>query len=207
MAGAGDLATGRRDREALDRFLQDAVALVGADGSPVLQGRSLIYRFAAAAPFWVGAMAGVPSVPLGQLRCAAERIVRHFVERGAPDADGLLTLGWHTPWPRLAQAYSGPGSPYWASKGLLGIALPADHPVWSAPAEPLPVQAGDTVRVVRAPGWVVAGTRADGIVRVVNHGTDHAVEGAESADSPLSARLGYSTATAPLLDEGAWDTP
>ncbi len=38
----------------LDRFLQDAIALVGADGSPLIQGRSLIYRFAAAAPFWAG---------------------------------------------------------------------------------------------------------------------------------------------------------
>ncbi|MGO4759778.1 DUF2264 domain-containing protein, partial [Streptomyces sp. 2MCAF27] len=37
----------------LTRYLDDAVCLVGADGSPLLQGRSLTYRFAAAAPFWV----------------------------------------------------------------------------------------------------------------------------------------------------------
>ena len=57
---------------------------------------------------------------------------------------------------------------------------------------------------MRAPGWMVSGTRADGIVRVVNHGTDHAVEGATVADSPLYARLGYSTATSPLLDDSGW---
>ena len=176
----------------------DAVALVGADGSPLIQGRSLIYRFAAAAPFWVGAIAGVPSVSLGRLRGAATRIVRHFVDHGAPDERGLLTLGWHGPWPRLAQSYSGPGSPYWASKGMLGIALPADHPVWTAPEEPLPVRGAATrCGPIRAPGWWSSGTRADGIVRVVNHGTDHAVEGATVADSPLYARLGYSTATSP----------
>jgi hypothetical protein len=57
MSGAADLAAARRerDRAALDRYLQDAVALVGADGSPLIQGRSLTYRFAAAAPFWAGA--------------------------------------------------------------------------------------------------------------------------------------------------------
>ncbi len=60
MAGAAELAEARGtvDRDRLDRFLTDALALVGADGSPLLQGRSLTYRFAAAAPFWVGAMAG-----------------------------------------------------------------------------------------------------------------------------------------------------
>ncbi|MEN3612472.1 DUF2264 domain-containing protein [Plantactinospora sp. ZYX-F-223] len=209
MAGAADLAAERRERDVagLDRFLRDAVALVGADGSPLIQGRSLIYRFAAAAPFWVGTIARVPSVSLGQLRRAATGIVRHFVDRGAPDERGLLTLGWHGPWPRLAQAYSGPGSPYWASKGLLGIALPADHPVWTEPERPLPVEEHDAVRAIRAPGWLVSATRADGIVRVVNHGTDHALDGATVCDSPLYARLGYSTATSPVLDESGWVNP
>jgi hypothetical protein len=209
MSGAGDLAAPRRERDAamLDRFLTDAVALVGADGSPLIQGRSLIYRFAAAAPFWVGALAGVPSLSAGQLRRAASLIMDHFVRHGSPDERGLLTLGWHGPWPRLAQSYSGPGSPYWAAKGMLGIALPADHPVWTVPDEPLPSEAGGALRAVRAPGWVAVSTPADGIVRVANHGTDHAVEGSGVADSPLYARLGYSTATSPVLDDRGWDDP
>jgi hypothetical protein len=209
MSGAADLAAGRRERDvaALDRFLQDALALVGGDGSPLIQGRSLTYRFAAAAPFWAGAIADVPSVTPGRLRYAASRIVAHFAERGAPDERGLLTLGWHGSWPRLAQIYSGPGSPYWACKGLLGISLPEDHPVWTSPAEPLPVEIGDYVRAVSAPGWLVSGTRADGVVRVSNHGTDHALEGSTVADSPLYTRLGYSTATAPMLDEDGWTGP
>lgn len=209
MAGAGDLAAARGDTDLLrlDRFLQDAVELVGADGSPLVQGRSLIYRFAAAAPYWIGAIAGVPSVPVGVLRRAASGILGHFVDHGAPDADGLLTQGWHHAWPRLSQSYSGPGSPYWASKGMLGLSLPPEHPVWTAAEEPLPLETADRLRVVRAPGWIVSGTRADGIVRVVNHGTDHSTEGAQSGDSPLYARLGYSTATSPLLDDSAWTDP
>lgn len=209
MQGAEELADGRTadDVETLDRYLQDAVHLVGGDGSPLLQGRSLIYRFAAAAPFWAGVIAEVPSLSPGLLRHAADAIVGHFTAHGVPDADGLLSAGWHHPWPRLAQSYSGPGSPYWAVKGLLGVALPADHPVWSAPAEPLPIERGDVLRAVEAPGWLVSGTRADGVVRVVNHGTDHAHEGDAVGDSPLYARLGYSTATSPLLDAEAWTDP
>ncbi|WP_407320039.1 DUF2264 domain-containing protein [Isoptericola halotolerans] len=209
MAGAEDLAATRRaqDAERLDRFLHDALALVGGEGSPLLQGRSLTYRFAAAAPFWVGAMAEVPTHSPGRLRHAASAVVGHFASHGAPDDDGLLTLGWHHAWPRIAQSYSGPGSPYWASKGMLGLALPADHPAWTAPAEPLPVQEADVLRAIAAPGWIVSGTLADGVVRVVNHGTDHALPGDDVGDSPLYARLGYSTATSPWLDEESWASP
>ncbi len=209
MQGAEELAGGRTagDIVRLDRYLQDAVALVGADGSPLIQGRSLIYRFAAAAPFWVGAIVEVPTVPLGQLRRAANAVVAHFVGRDAPGEDGVLTMGWHHEWRELAQSYSGPGSPYWAVKGLLGISLPADHPVWAAPTEPLPVEAGDDVRVVRAAGWAVSGTADDGIVRIANHGSDHAADGALVGDSPLYARIGYSTATSPLANQTAWQEP
>ncbi|WP_435747538.1 DUF2264 domain-containing protein [Microbacterium sp. PMB16] len=209
MQGAAELARGRTDADLarLDTFLQDAIALVGSDGSPLIQGRSLVYRFAAAAPYWAGAIAGVPSVPLGRLRRAASEIVRHFAENGVPDTNGLLDLGWHGEWRRLAQNYSGTGSPYWAAKGLLGIALPADHPVWSAPSELLPVEIADTLRVVAAPAWIISATVDDGIVRVVNHGSDHARPGDLVGDSPLYARLGYSTAASPLLNGDAWAEP
>jgi len=207
MRGAADLGSPRAGVAELDRFLQDALHLIGGDGSPLLQGRSLIYRFAAAGPFWAGVLADVPSISPGRLRHAADRVVGHFERAGALGTDDLLTLGWHRPWRPLAQRYSGPGSPYWAVKGLLGVALPAEHPVWSAPSEPLPIENGDTVRAVVAPGWLLSGTREDGVVRVVNHGTDHARPEQPVGDSPLYARIGYSTATAPLLDQEAWTDP
>ncbi|MGP4112774.1 DUF2264 domain-containing protein [Streptomyces sp. 4N509B] len=183
----------------LARYLDDAVRMVGADGSPLLQGRSLVYRFAAAAPLWVGALAGVGGPAPGLTRRAASGMVRHFAHHGAPDGDGLLSLGWHGPWPAMRQTYSGPASPYWASKGMLGLALPADHPVWTAVERPLPVEEEPVARVVAAPGWLLAARREDDVTIVLNHGTDHAPPGADWADSPIYARLGYSTATVPPL--------
>ncbi|MFF1610440.1 DUF2264 domain-containing protein [Amycolatopsis sp. NPDC058278] len=184
-------------------YLDDAVRLVGSDGSPLLQGRSLVYRFAAAAPFWVGALTGTSGLSPGLTRRVAGGMVRHFADRGAPD--GLLDLGWHHAWPAMRQAYSGPGSPYWAAKGLLGLALPAHHPVWTDVEEPLPIETGDVARVVPAPGWLVSGRRRDGIALVVNHGTDHAHPDDQRADAPLYARLGYSTATVPPLGSAVPD--
>ncbi|TQM02909.1 DUF2264 domain-containing protein [Pseudonocardia kunmingensis] len=183
----------------LARYLDDAVRLVGADGAPLVQGRSLVYRFAAAAPFWVGAVTGEGGQHPGLVRRAASGIAGYFADRGAFGPDGLLSLGWHGAWPPMRQAYSGPGSPYWAAKGMLGLALAADHPVWTAPEQPLPVESGDQARVLEAPGWLLSARRRDGIAVVLNHGTDHAHPGDTRADSPLYARLGYSTATLPPL--------
>ncbi|MCL2515150.1 MAG: DUF2264 domain-containing protein [Microbacteriaceae bacterium] len=194
-------------RRQLGEYLQDFVHLVGGDGMPVLQGRSLIYRFAAAAPLWAGVVAGVDGVAPGLVRRAASGILDAFLARGVPDERGLLTLGITRGWPAMTQSYSGAGSPYWAAKGMYGLVLPAEHPVWTAVEEPLPLERGDVRRVLAAPGWLVSGTAADGLVRVVNHGTDHEAEGAVVADSPLYARLGYSTATIPPLGGDAVGRP
>lgn len=199
MDGVEDLVRerGEADRERLGRYLVDAVRLVGADGSPLMQGRSLTYRFAAAAPFWAGLLAGVDSVEPGMLRRAACRIIQHFADHGVPGDEGVLTTGWHHAWAQMLQPYSGPGSPYWASLGLLGLSLPEDHAAWSSPEHPLPSEGSDDVFTIEGPGWLVSSS--GGIVRVHNHGTDHSLPGAASADDPLYARLTYSTATAPLM--------
>ncbi|WP_110587898.1 DUF2264 domain-containing protein [Microbacterium suaedae] len=191
-------ARATRYRTALDDYLDDSLHLIGADGAPLAQGRSLVYRFATAGPAWAAAFSGASRHDPGLLRRAAIGQVAHFVRQGAPDANGLLTLGWHGAWRDLAQVYSGPGSPHWAAKGLLGIALPPEHPVWTAKERPLPADRGPFVRAISAPGWVASGS-ADGIVRVVNHGTDHKNEGEYQPDGPLYAKLGYSTATFPVL--------
>ncbi|MFI6681848.1 DUF2264 domain-containing protein [Kribbella sp. NPDC050470] len=191
-------------RERLAQYVETAVHLIGGNGSPLVQGRSLTYRFAAAAPLWMGAVTGATDVPPGLLRRAASGMLAHFLDHGVPDDRGLLNLGWYGEWPRIAQSYSGPGSPYWAVKGMLGLMLPADHPVWTATEEPLPVETGDFTLEIAEPGWIVSGTKADGVVRIANHGTDHSVPGDQRADSPLYARLGYSTHTMPPLDREAW---
>jgi hypothetical protein len=194
-------------RGRLTDFLDDYACLIGSDGMPVLQGRSLVYRFAAAAPLWMGAVTGATRLSPGAIRRAASGMLRAFVDRGGIDERGLLTLGLFGEWPQMAQTYSGSGSPYWASKGMLGLMLPADHPVWQAVEEPLPVEVGDTRRVLRAAGWIVSGTRSDGVVRLFNQGADHALPGDRAGDSPLYARFGYSSATIPPLVGGTIDSP
>lgn len=197
IAGVDD----RVYRERLARYLQDAQHLVGADGAPLVQGRSLTYRWAMLAPFWLGCLFDASPLPAGRTRRLASGVLSHFLERGAVDADGLLPLGWYHAFPAIRQTYSGPGSPYWASKGFAGLALPADHPVWTDVEEPLVVQTRDVLVALRGPGWLVSATKADGVVRMVNHGGDHGKPGGYDRDDPFYDRFAYSSAGAPDLGQ------
>jgi len=199
---AGELAgpgLAERYRSRLRRYLSDAAHLVGGDGAPLFQGRSLTYRFAALAPFWVGALFEATPLAPGLTRRISSGMLGYFLSAGCLRQDGTLPIGWHEEFLPIRQQYSGPGSPYWASKGFAGLLLPADDPAWQSVEEPLPVERGDFTRVARAPGWVISGTSADGIVRVANHGTDHASSDSSAADDPFYCRWSYTTRTGPDL--------
>ncbi|GGV33882.1 hypothetical protein GCM10010277_18770 [Streptomyces longisporoflavus] len=204
MAGEDDGGRAEVYRERLAQFLATYPHFFGADGAPVHQGRSLTYRFAATAPVWMGALANCTPLAPGLTRRLASGTARHFVERGVPDERGLLPLGWYGTFLPATQAYSGPASPYWASKGFLGLLLPAGHPVWTERELPLPVEESDQYTALPEPGWLLHGTRHDGIVRLVNHGSDHNPPEGEAADDPHYAKFGYSTATAPETAPRAW---
>ncbi|MEV0635517.1 DUF2264 domain-containing protein [Streptomyces sp. NPDC050619] len=191
-----DTVTRHRDR--LSEFLTTHQHFFGSDGAPVHQGRSLTYRFGTTAPLWAGALADASPLPPGRTRRLASGALKHFAERGAPDERGLLSLGWYRPFLPVTQRYSGPASPYWASKAFLGLLLPEDHPVWTAPEEPAPVDTADVRLALPAPGWLLHSTAADGIVRLVNHGSDRLPPPPATADdSPHYARFAYSSAAAP----------
>ncbi|MFF1709828.1 DUF2264 domain-containing protein [Streptomyces sp. NPDC058268] len=184
----------------LHAHLESFGLLFGADGAPIHFGRSLTYRFAAGASVALGALTGHTPLTPGASRRILSGSLRYFLDRGSVAADGLLSLGWHGPHDATLQSYSGPASPYWASKAFVGLLAPAGHPLWTATEEPAPSENRDTVLALPTPGLLVQSTRADGIVRLHNHGSDHArPHEAESAahEDPLYARHAYSTRTGP----------
>jgi hypothetical protein len=175
----------------LSRHLEDYARLFGGDGAPLHQGRSLTYRFATTAPLWLGALTGRTPLTPGETRRLASGALKYFLERDAVDTNGLLTLGWHGPDEAVLQGYSGPASPYWASKGFLGLLLPAEHEVWTSAEEPAPAERADALTAIAAPNWLVQSTRSDGVVRLHNHGSE------DVRYDPYYTRLAYSTVTAP----------
>jgi hypothetical protein len=176
----------------LSTHLDDYARLFGGDGAPLHQGRSLTYRFATTVPLWLGALTGRTPLGPGETRRLASGALKYFLDRGAVDDRGLLSLGWHGPDPAVLQGYSGPASPYWASKGFLGLLLPPDHPVWTATEEAAPVERADALRPLGPPNWLLQSTRSDGLVRLHNHGSE------DVRYDPYYTRLAYSTVTAPV---------
>lgn len=187
-------------RDRLAAYIEQAADLVGTSGAPLFQGRSLTYRFAMLAPFWAAVIAGTGPLATGETRALAGRVLDYFRDAGAVDERGLLSIGWHGEYLPLRQLYTGAGSTYWASKAFLGLLLPSDHPEWTV--EPASrTEPPLTQRSMQAPGWIVVRTADDGVVRIVNHGTDgerHSA-GPVRTDKPFYHRLGYSTMTSPDL--------
>lgn len=195
---------GSRLREHLDSFS----LLFGADGAPIHFGRSLTYRFAAGSAVALGAVTGHTPLSPGASRRVISGSLRYFLDRGATGTDGLLSLGWHGPHEATLQHYSGPASPYWASKAFVSLLAPEGHPLWTATEEPAPSEGPDRVLALPAPGLLIQSTRADGIVRLHNHGSDHVRphEGESGVqDDPLYSRQSYSTVTGPTSKVNAAD--
>lgn len=198
-----------RHADRLRAYLDQAQHLVGSTGAPLLQGRSATYRLAVLAPFWAGALAGATPLSPGQTRALTGSVAEHFAAAGSIDEDGLLPIGWHRRYDRIRQLYTGAASPYWASKAFLGLLLPPDHAVWTAEPETPRAWQDDAVVRLRAPGWLVATTPEDGLVRIVNHGSDrlleHAVE--PHADDPFYRRAAYANLVSPQLSQEAIAAP
>ncbi len=193
-----------RYRDRLGRYLHTAQHLFAPDGPPLHQGRSLTYRYAALAPLWAGAVFDATLIPPGRIRRLASGTLRHFWDAGAGPAQ---PVGWYGAFEPIRQAYSGAGSPYWSSKAFAGLVLPPDHPVWTDVEEPLAVEERDVAVTLRRPGWLVSGTRADGVIRVVNHGTDHAADAPPVPDDPGYSRHAYATHTGPEYGAAARHSP
>lgn len=188
-------------RDRLRAYLEQAQHLYAPDGPPLHQGRSMTYRYAALAPVWAGAVFDTGPLSPGRTRRLASGVLKHFADR-TPEPQ---PIGWYGEFDPIRQPYSGSGSPYWSGKAFAGLVLPADHPVWTDVEEPLAVEEGDVAVALPVPGWLVSATRADGIVRVVNHGADHAADETLATDVPGYSRHAYSTHTGPWYDDSLVD--
>lgn len=186
----------------LREHLESLSLLFGSDGAPLYFGRSLTYRFAAATAVALGAVTGETPLSPGRSRHLIGRTLRYFLDRGALTG-GLLSLGWHGPHEATLQPYSGPASPYWASKAFVCLLAGPDHPLWTAPEE-----SDDSDRVLALPGPGFLIQRHHGVTRLHNHGSDHVrpFEGEYATDDdPLYSRFAYSTVTGPTARHNVAD--
>jgi hypothetical protein len=208
LAGRQDGARAERFRQRAAEFAADFRHWFADDGAAVPFGRSLTYRFAQGA-FW-GALpyAGVDAMPHGEVKGQLMRHVRWWRARGEQTSPGgLLSIGYGYPQPAVAEQYNSPGSPYWAMKAFLPLALPDGHPFWTADETPVP---GDLPAESAQPHAGAVLMRSGGDVTLLSgrqHNTWARGGPAKYAKFAYSTRFGFSLPAGDLgLVHGAYDS-
>jgi hypothetical protein len=137
-AAERDPVSAARYRDRASAFAQGFRHWFGRDGAALAIGRSLTYRFAFAGFWGALAYADLEALPWSQIRTLWARQLRWWLHRPMLDAAGRLSVGYAWPNYLASEEYNSPGSPYWAFKAFLPLALPAEHPFWRAQEADLP---------------------------------------------------------------------
>ncbi|MEA9392066.1 DUF2264 domain-containing protein [Acerihabitans sp. TG2] len=125
-------------RNRAKRFAEDFIYMFSSEGPAIPFGRSLTYRFAESAFWSAAAFAGLDILSPGEMKGIVLRHLRWWLKQPIFDRDGILTIGYAYPNLIMAEDYNSPGSPYWAFKLFLILALPDTHPFWQAEEAALP---------------------------------------------------------------------
>ncbi|WP_406316458.1 DUF2264 domain-containing protein [Streptosporangium sp. NBC_01639] len=208
LAGGRDPGRAERLRERAAAFALDFQHWFASDGAAVPFGRSLTYRFAQGAFWGALAFADVEALPWGTVRGHLTRHLRWWLARPIRDSAGLLTLGYGYAQPMLTEQYNAPGSPYWAMKAFLPLAVPAGHPFWAEPERAMP----ELPPVSTQPEAGVALMRCEGGRQVVmlsarQHNTWARHGAAKYAKFAYSTCFGFSVPSGSQgLEQGAFDS-
>jgi hypothetical protein len=153
LAAENDPARASRFKERAALFAQDFMHWFTAEGAALPFGRSLTYRFAQGGFWGALAFAGVEALPWGVIKGLAVRHLRWWSQQPIFNNDGTLSIGYAYPNLNMAEQYNSAGSPYWALKYFLPLALPEDHPFWQA--EELPLPELEAVKPQPEPGMIL----------------------------------------------------
>lgn len=202
---AEDPARARRFRERAARFARDYLYWFEDGGRAIPFGRSLTYRFGQCAFFSALAFAGVEALPWGVLKSRVLGNLRDWFAQPIFSSGGLLTVGYGYPNLCMSESYNAPGSPYWALKAFLCLALPESHPFWQAeeqvpglePLRPLPRA---RMLIARSGGQVQLFPAGQSCVNQLGQ------VGPKYEKLVYSSRFGFSVSRGNSLEEGAFDS-
>ncbi|MEO8759029.1 MAG: DUF2264 domain-containing protein [Devosia sp.] len=186
-------------------FARDIRHWFDDEGGVLAFGRSLTYRYACGAVWGALAYAGVEALPWGEMKGHYLRHLRWWSKLPIADRDGVLSLGYGYPNLFMSESYNSAGSPYWAFKAFLPLALPDDHPFWAA--EEQPADFGSDPVPLRHPGMVMMHTTGNVVALSSGQQNWEMRGGAEKyAKFAYSSRYAFSVeADERAYDKGAFD--
>lgn len=119
-------------KERASLFAQSYRYWFDSRGAGIPFGRSLTYRFAQSA-FWSALVfADVEALPWGEIKELLFGNLTYWSNQQMLKKDGILSIGYNYDNLLMSESYNGPGSPYWALKTFLILAVPDSHPFWQA---------------------------------------------------------------------------
>jgi hypothetical protein len=192
-----------RFRERARSFARDFQHWFADDGAAIPFGRSMTYRFAQSA-FWAAcAFAGEEVLPWGRIKGLLLRNLRWWATQPITDRDGVLSIGYAYPNLFVSESYNAPGSPYWALKSFLVLALAEDHPFWQAEEEdPAALPAGRIV--APSAGFLTRRGKGDAVMLTGGQdGREHRCHDAKYARFAYSSAFAFSV----NVDAAAPDRP
>ncbi|MDO4617891.1 MAG: DUF2264 domain-containing protein [Clostridia bacterium] len=140
-------------KERAKEFAKDFIHWFDKEGRGAAYGRSLTYRFAQVA-FWSALVyAEASPFSLGMVKGIINRNLEFWLSQPIFDEAGVLTVGYAYPNLFMSEPYNASGSPYWAMKAFLILALPENHPFFEAEEEELPEM--EKVHIIKNAGMVV----------------------------------------------------
>lgn len=102
------------------------------DGKMKMWGRSNIYRNASTSCVAAHFFLKKTNLDPGWARRICSGALLQFITRDDVFCHGVPSLGFYGQFLPMVQEYSCAESPFWISKAMLCLALPADHPFWTA---------------------------------------------------------------------------
>lgn len=147
-------------------FAKDFMYWFSENGEALPFGRSLTYRFAQCSFFSALAFAEVEALPWGVIKGIVNRHFRVWCEKPIFDREGILTIGYNYPNILMAEGYNAPGSPYWAFKSFLVLALPDEHPFWQAQEEDLPEL--ESMKVIKHAQMIIQRPEKDHVIALTS---------------------------------------
>lgn len=134
-----DPITAQKFEERALQFGSQFVYWFSSTGAAIPYGRSMTYRFAQVAYFSACIYDGIEPLPMSTMKGIIDRHLEYWWSTNMRELSGILSIGYAYPNLIMAEAYNSPGSPMWALKTFLLLALDDNHPYWSAEAGPFPV--------------------------------------------------------------------
>lgn len=191
-------------KERAAAFAPDFLYWFEDGGRAVPFGRSLTYRFSQCAFFAALAFADVEALPWGVLKGRVLGNLRDWFAQPILTDGGLLSVGYSYPNLFMSENYNAPGSPYWAFKAFLCLALPEEHPFWTA-EEVIPSLAGQKA-LPQARMLLCRDARQVQMFVAGQHCVNQLGNCASKYEKLVySTRFGFSIPRGESLEEGAYD--